>query len=970
MCKIFKLGELLLRHEKYNLFANKTPSSCNKFVHCSIVTNLAEPTWISVECKQNLLHNILCVESAKNSVTLVTQNKLKFCSRLAILKELTCFQFIWCDFETVIERKQGIMVFAHYEQLNFLCEATLNIPIPFVVRQNGSQLREVKFHKIHNHCYFASSERNQSNGFLIHTKSATMYQKGMNIFKCKNEGFISYAFVCDGFANCPRNEDEETGFCHELNRTFRDGSERKLRRVTELHKSLRQTFSFRSPPNHKLNTIIGKDSAKQKACECLSRKGKQTCVENDLIVDCFTDGPEDEQLLLALLTMERRTCQKSGKIVDFWSCSKQNYAEALQLITSQNETCYKDNHLPCRTNYPKCFPFHKICSFMLEENRYLSPCRNGGHLVECQNFECNAQFKCARAYCVPWSYVCDSKWDCPEGEDETPGSGCGKPNDCEDMFKCTNTNKCVHLGDICNGIEDCWPGEDEFYCELDGLQCPVNCVCHTWTTVCQNKKDVFSVTYPSKVIVATNCALLLSGPWNMEGVLLIHILNHLVSGPYCMSFPYSLIHLHLENTRFQKVTVGCFQNLTQLVSLSLPSNNITVIDMSAFKDLGKLLIMNISHNPLKTISHHCCLSTARPKIFSLRGIFSHHDTLLSLSELKFQFLEVSRFLYCCLAVPNATCNLQVSWFYSCKTLLPNTSIQRLFYVMSTLLFITNMFCFLLHIALRRKNTKDMTISVIFVNLNDLLVCGYLTILWISDTYHSENFSLMQEAWKKSFACHTALLVSIWFSFQTPFVLCLLSYLRFCVVAYPLKNRGIFRWKTSLVTTFVLTNLIVFHCSLATVFTAKYTGFSVPTSLCMPFVDPSGTQVLSVTVTWLVMVLQTLVSVAIARFHWDLYRELKLTENKVKGSKAKESKKSFLLVQLLLITFSNMMCWYPMNVIYISGMFLRQYPLNLIYWSTVCVTPINSVINPVLFVTPWVRSSLKRSRRKNDKVDRR
>ena len=46
------------------------------------------------------------------------------------------------------------------------------------------------------------------------------------------------------------------------------------------------------------------------------------------------------------------------------------------------------------------------------------PCRNGGHLENCEKFECNVMFKCPNYYCVPWTYVCDGKWDCPYAEDE------------------------------------------------------------------------------------------------------------------------------------------------------------------------------------------------------------------------------------------------------------------------------------------------------------------------------------------------------------------------------------------------------------------------------------------------------------------------------------------------------------------------------------------------------------------------
>ncbi len=38
-------------------------------------------------------------------------------------------------------------------------------------------------------------------------------------------------------------------------------------------------------------------------------------------------------------------------------------------------------------------------------------------------FECpETYFKCPGNYCIPYQYLCDGEWHCPDGEDEL---GCG-----------------------------------------------------------------------------------------------------------------------------------------------------------------------------------------------------------------------------------------------------------------------------------------------------------------------------------------------------------------------------------------------------------------------------------------------------------------------------------------------------------------------------------------------------------------
>ena len=106
------------------------------------------------------------------------------------------------------------------------------------------------------------------------------------------------------------------------------------------------------------------------------------------------------------------------------------------------------------------------------------------HLQECEHFECNLNFKCQRYYCIPWSYLCDGKWDCPEGQDESSEEFCGKNRICNNMFHCRKSQICVSTEDVCNNIKDCPLGDDEELCEIFTIQCPSGCVCLNFAIVC------------------------------------------------------------------------------------------------------------------------------------------------------------------------------------------------------------------------------------------------------------------------------------------------------------------------------------------------------------------------------------------------------------------------------------------------------------------------------------------------------
>ena len=113
----------------------------------------------------------------------------------------------------------------------------------------------------------------------------------------------------------------------------------------------------------------------------------------------------------------------------------------------------------------------------------MTPCRNGGHLQSCKNFECNMKFKCAESYCIPWTYVCDGKWDCPEGDDELENPACGRNVNCIHMYRCRKTNNtCLHIGNVCDGINNCPLEDDKLFCDLKDVQVffelSVLIVCH------------------------------------------------------------------------------------------------------------------------------------------------------------------------------------------------------------------------------------------------------------------------------------------------------------------------------------------------------------------------------------------------------------------------------------------------------------------------------------------------------------
>ncbi|XP_053618360.1 vitellogenin receptor isoform X2 [Plodia interpunctella] len=113
-----------------------------------------------------------------------------------------------------------------------------------------------------------------------------------------------------------------------------------------------------------------------------------------------------------------------------------------------------------------------------------------------------------KSICIPVTARCNLKFDCPGGTDEQECDQLCAPRG---MFKCKQQTKCLHRDKICNSVEDCNDGSDEFpeACLLVNRtslviqlplfpveECPTgfHCAdkeCMEWNVVCDKEPDCF-----------------------------------------------------------------------------------------------------------------------------------------------------------------------------------------------------------------------------------------------------------------------------------------------------------------------------------------------------------------------------------------------------------------------------------------------------------------------------------------------
>ena len=194
-----------------------------------------------------------------------------------------------------------------------------------------------------------------------------------------------------------------------------------------------------------------------------------------------------------------------------------------------------------------------------------------------------------------------------------------------------------------------------------------------------------------------------------------------------------------------------------------------------------------------------------------------------------------------------------------------------------------------------------------VNTSDLLCGIYLGIIWIADVSVGEYFVVREENWRLSLICFIAFGCLLCFRLLTPSVLFFMSLSRLLIVLYPMDTKF------------------------------KRYDFVLRKSACL------------IEIFYLIQV-TLLITIILA--HSLLVKALKESQNN--GGSAKNTLSN---ISYIIIT-TNILCWFHTDIMYIATIFISRYPVNLIAWTTVTITPVNSVINPCVFVLAAVRVLLR------------
>ena len=785
----------------------------------------------------------------------------------------------------------------------------------------------------------------------------SLISEGLNIFKCGKNVLISITLVCNGYNDCPGQEALDEIGCQ------RDSKSSVMTRcrskTTQKGLQICSFFYLQTVNNSchiydNIHNFVSNQQTKSKS-NSLCYSPINNIVQLTFHSNLMCDFLEEIQKKLNYSADTKTYNCSNGFIITFSmvndlipDCGSDADDEQLLKSIKQNiiYSCSNKNQIPCRIGHPRCFNISDICTFQLNEMNHLIPCRTGEHLQNCTDFECNMLFKCPSSYCIPWGYVCDSKWDCPGGSDELEHI-CGSKRLCHNLYKCKQSQICIHLNDICNSLADCPYKDDEKYCSLNKIVCLFNCQCLTFAIQCKElnltvhefwenlpfhvisikESSNYTTIYFLKLLKFVSILILVQNELEV-------ICDYLPSLRYCFVIDMSFNHVKI-------IRSNCFRDTYFLEVVRLNNNKLSAIFHSAFVNLTSLHLLDLSHNVLHIFTSKMLINSTVKEL----SLLNNDIKIAEFNSLQLDVLKTNDYHMCCLLTTKMQCSAEMPWSILCAHILGNLKIKVCLYFMGSSIILLNIFL-IYQIISKTKELTAFHITEMPISITDIMYGFILFILCVTDSYYQENFIMHELEWKASSMCLSIFTIVLYFNLLSPFLLSFLSLQRYMIVIYPLKTK--FKQTKFVKRSICLAFITTFSFSLAiALFTMNYYKL-IPFQLCFPFLDPSKSVFTINILTWMTFLIHVCGILFMLALFMLTVKGMHDSEQNLNSRNVK--KKLYSVIYIQIIVFANIICWVTAGTIYITCMFLEKYSIEMVIWVVAAVSPINSIINPVMYTS--------------------
>ena len=679
-----------------------------------LLSNLAEPDWTFISCNEPFLYIVTC---SKNKVlwakekqyynTMSLDNNFK-CHQFSIIVTSKCFTFIFKTFSQFrhLPYSQELSTNNIYQKFHHIFDFMLmeNMELFVLLEIGPNTIKALKMYRSLDVVVYKDIliSKAVEGIYLLRSKMLKLSLENI-LFHRKKGGFVLIDYVCDLSVDCPNDKSDEKNctcenilmknHCQEIRTTksrtkcsflyysSRSGACLKYNNMSKFLNSYRNMCAHGPYKEHvcgqcrrrvkiikgiyNKNLAVGNRSTDTSTSECINGKKLDFTLINDLIPDCGSNA-EDEPKLKSLLK------------------------------NNTYHSCPKPDMIPCRKGHSQCFTIMDICAYKLNRFNNIFPCRNGKHLQNCIKFQCNMMFKCFMSYCVLWTYVCDGKWDCPEGDDEEFPHICGNKLLCSKMYKCKETRRmCIHLGNVCDGFEHCPYGDDEMFFNLQNVYCPFGCHCLLYAIECKIMAGQSSIFHNlnASIYFSIHITLVssLSGKIIDSFTSAFHVqINGNDIEDICTITNLKLcIIFDAGNNLIRNIKNKCFAYFGQLNILVLQKNLITSIEKNSFFILYYLKFLDISNNPIRIFYNFLFKNINNFKVLNILNLCLKSLDNTIFDDVSMKIIVTKDYHICCIAPEKIFCSAPKSWYKSCFDILPNSAMKYLYGIVCWSIIILN-----------------------------------------------------------------------------------------------------------------------------------------------------------------------------------------------------------------------------------------------------------------------------------------
>ena len=576
--------------------------------------------------------------------------------------------------------------------------------------------------------------------------------------------------------------------------------------------------------------------------------------------------------------------------------------------------------------------------------------------ISCRNHTCISQFfKCPGFYCIPWRYVCSGDWQCPGGLDE---NNCNRSS-CPGQFKCNNSVICLSMEDVCNGFSDCPDGEDEQLCFPIIPKCPHTCNCLAYSIHCSNLSSMLPLfSYPYAQVAISHSDLKdlprILTQFNASQSLFI-VENHapnLCSLLASYTFKISIILLHISQNDIPKISKGCFTDMLFMKYLNISNNAIDSISrLTLSRPMLHLHFIDISYNPIKSLHRNMFKGITQIDFLYIKGNQIHEMSTNVFTGLIISTIITDDYKICCVKSGMTTSCLKTPvWPNSCDRLLSDATIQgSMWFVAVTGLLLNAASCLICKFdRLAISSSSAYRSMVLSLAIGDGLICASLFTIVLGDQIMGDHYLQYEWKWRKSPMCIISAALSIASNLISVFSIHLITVIRYYVIKYPLRAKSLDT--CGIRKGIVLVNICLILTALGFVVchhVMSQLGL-MPNGLCL-FLGGMDKSAIPITVTILTILSQSIPIILIPIFYMLLLTELARQQLKTKEMSFQHHEQDGTTHSAMIVALSNLVCWIPSSVLLTLTLSWEEYPLKMFLWTTSIVLPLNSLINPVIFV---------------------